>query len=55
MAVNKGKGGGSGKEQRRFSRRIAGERRTAVRWEPKKNDRRKNLGRRGNDGTRYPD
>lgn len=55
MAVSKGKGSGSGNEQRRFSRRIAGERRSAVRWEPEKKDRRANHGRRGNDGVRLPD
>jgi len=43
-----------GKERRSQTRRAEGERRDLVRWEPKKDDRRKSQGRRKNDGPRKP-
>lgn len=41
-------------EQRRAGRRVKGERRDVVRWEPDKNDRRTGHGRRAGDGPRKP-
>ncbi len=54
MATKKGSGDYSGVERRRMVRRTKGEQRDQVRWEPKNSDRRKGLGRRANDGPRYP-
>lgn len=41
-----------GPERRRDARRHTAERRDGLRWEPKKTDRRKSLGRRSHDGSR---
>jgi len=40
-----------GPEQRRVARRQSNDRRNAVRWEPSKDDRRHNYGRRTEDQT----
>jgi hypothetical protein len=54
MATDNKGSGGSGVEQRRLTRRSKGERRDEVRWEPKKDDRRKGHGRRATDGLGRP-
>lgn len=43
-----------GGERRRQPRRVTGDRRDAVRWEPAKGDRRRGHGRRATDGLRQP-
>ena len=52
MATNtRGPGKHTGIERRREARRKSVDRRDQVRWEPKKEDRRKGHGRRATDGA----
>lgn len=52
MAGNQGAGSPNRPERRRAERRTRGDRRDQVRWEPRKDERRKGHGRRVTDGLR---